>query len=66
VDDDHRVRVPRLARHLVANTAPEVDNFFPAVIDTAGATQLVAASEVFLERVAYGLEAVTDVSFYSL
>jgi hypothetical protein len=49
--------------HLVANTAPEVDDPLTAVIDTAGATQLVAAHEVFLERVAYGLEAVTDAAF---
>ena len=62
VDDDHRVPLPGLARHLVANPAPEIDDLLAAVIDAAGATQLVAAREVLLERVAHGLEAGTDVT----
>ena len=62
VDDDHRVPLPGLARHLVPNTAPEVDDLLAAIVGAAGAAQLPALSEVLLERVAHGLEAATDVS----
>ena len=66
VDDDHRVALPRVARHLVPNTAPEIDDFLAALVGAAGATQLAASSEVLLEHVAHGLKTATDVSFNSV
>jgi hypothetical protein len=64
VHDDHRVPLPRLARLLVADTAPEIDDLLAVSIDRAGATQLTASSKVFSERLAHRLEAATDVSLY--
>ena len=64
VDDDHRVLLPRLARLLVANAAPEIDDLLAVVIGTAGATQLAASLEVLGKRLAHRLEAATDVSLY--
>ena len=57
VDDHHRVLLPRLARLLVSDTAPEVDDLLAAVIGAAGAAQLAASSEVLGKRLAHGLEA---------
>ena len=64
VHDDHRVPLPRLARQLVADTAPEIDDLLAVLIDRAGATQLTASSKVLSERLAHRLEAATDVSLY--
>jgi len=61
VDEDHGVRLPRFARLLVADAAPEVDHFLAAVIDAARAAQLMPSSEVLDERLAHRLEAGTDV-----
>ena len=66
MDDDHRVALPGLARHLVPNATPEVDDLLAAVEGAAGASQLGAAREVLLERVAHWLEAATDVSLNSV
>ena len=46
VDDDHGVLLPRLAGLLVSDAAPEVNDLLAAMIGTAGAAQLPAASEV--------------------
>ena len=56
VDDHHRVLLPGLARLLVSDTAPDVDDLLAAVIGTAGAAQLAASSEVLDERLAHGLK----------
>ena len=64
VDDDHRVLLPRFARLLVADTAPDVNDLLAANIGTAGATQLPALSKVFGKRLAHHFEATTDVSLY--
>ena len=63
VDDDHRVPFPRLARLLVADAAPEIDDLLAVVIDAARAAQLAASGEVLGERVAHRLEAAADVPF---
>src|SRR5262249_37185453 len=60
MDDHHRVLLPRLARQLVPDTAPEVDDFFAGVIRTTGAAELAASSEVVAECLAHRLEATTD------
>ena len=62
VDDHHGVLLPRLARLLVADAAPEVDDLLAAVIGAAGAAQLAAPGEVLGKRLAHGLEAAADVS----
>ncbi len=62
VDDDHRVALPGLARYLVPNTTPEIDDLLAAVEGAAGASQLGAPREILLECVADRLEAATDVS----
>src|SRR6185369_13160144 len=62
VDDDHGVALPGLARHLVANTTPEIEDLLAPVKDAARTTQLGAARKVLLERVAHRLEPTTDVS----
>src|SRR6185503_11793690 len=54
MDDDHRVLVPRLARLLVSNTAPEIDDFLAVVKHTARAAEFPASSEVLRKRVAHG------------
>src|SRR5262245_46889190 len=59
-DEHHRVLFPWLARPLVADAAPEIDNLLAPVIGTAGATQLPASSEVGGKRFAHGLEAAAD------
>jgi hypothetical protein len=66
VDDDHRVALPRVTRHFVSNTAPQIDDFLAAMEGTAGATQLPAASKVLFECLAHNLEAAIDVSLYSV
>ena len=66
VDEHHRVLLPRLARLLVPDTAPEVDDLLAAVIGAAGAAQFPASSEVVGKRLAHGLEATTDVSLYGV
>jgi hypothetical protein len=63
VDDNHRVRLPRLSGHLVPNTALKIDDLFAAKVDAAGAAQLAASSEIFSKRVAHTLESATDVTF---
>ena len=64
VDDDHRVLLPRFARLLVADAAPEVDDLLAVAIGTAGATQLTASGEVLGKRLAHRFKATTDVSLY--
>ena len=66
VDDDHGVLLPRLARLLVADAAPEVDDLLAAVIGAAGAAQLAPPSEVLGKRLAHGLKAAADVSLYRM
>ena len=62
VHNDHRVPLPGLARQLVPNSAPQIDDFLAAIVGAAGAAQFAAPDEVFLERVTHGFEAATDVS----
>jgi hypothetical protein len=49
---------------LIPNTAPEVNDLLAAMIGTAGAAQLPAASEVVGKYLVHGLKAMTDVSLY--
>ena len=63
VDDHHRVPLPGLARLLVSDTAPEVDDFLAVVIGTAGAAKFSPSSEVFFKRFAHGLKPWADLSF---
>ena len=65
VDDHHRVLLPRLARLLVADTAPEIDDLLAAVIRAARAAQLVASREVVGKRLAHRLEPRTDLSVHA-
>ena len=60
----HRVPLPRLARLLVANPAPEVDDLLAVKVGAAGAAQLAPSGEVLGERLAHRLKATTDVSLY--
>ena len=66
VDDHHGVLLPRLARPLVSNTAPQVDDLLAAVVHAAGAAEFVASSEVVVKGLAHGLEPGTDVSLYEM
>ena len=63
VDEDHGVLLPRLARLLVADAAPEIDDLLAPVVRAAGAAQLAASREVLRKGVAHAFEAGTDVSF---
>ena len=64
VDDDHRVPFPGFARLLVADAAPEIDDFLAAMIGTAGTTQFTASREVLGKRLAHRFETTTDVSLH--
>ena len=61
VDEHHGVLLPRLARPLVPDAAPEVDDLLAAEIGAAGAAQLTPPREVLDERLAHRLEAAADV-----
>jgi hypothetical protein len=65
VHEDHGVLSPRLARRLVANAAPEIDDLFAVAVDAARRPELVAPGEVLEEGVAYALEALAGVSLDS-
>ena len=54
------------ARLLVPDTTPEVDDLRAPMIGTAGAAEFPTSSEVVGKRLAYGLEATTDVSLYTV
>ena len=64
VNDDHRVPFPRVARLLVSDAAPEVDDLLAVLIGTAGAAQLTASSKVLGKRRTHRFKATTDVSLY--
>ena len=49
--------LPWLARCLVANPAPQIDDLLTIAVDAAGSTELVAAGKVLFECVSYALEA---------
>jgi hypothetical protein len=61
VDDHHRVFFPQLAGLLVADAAPEIDDFGAAVVGAAGAAKFVPAGEVLRECLAHSLEPGADV-----
>ena len=63
VDEDHGVRLPRLACPRVPHAAPKIDDLFAVEVGTAGAAELAAAREIFREDVADVLEARADVPF---
>ena len=65
VDEDHRVRLPRLARSLVPHAAPQIDDLFAVEVGATCAAELAAAREIFREDVANALEARADVPFNS-
>jgi hypothetical protein len=64
VDDHHGVLLPRLARLLVSDTAPEVDDLFGPMINAAGTAQLAPSSEVVRKRLAHSVKPMTDVSLH--
>jgi hypothetical protein len=55
VHDHHRVAFPRLARPLVSDTSPQVDDLLAVHVRAAGAAELVAPIEVLDERLAHSL-----------
>jgi hypothetical protein len=57
VDDDHGVLLPRLARLLVSDTAPQVDDLLAAMKNAAGSPQLATPNKVLGERLAHSFEA---------
>ena len=61
VDEDHGVLLPRLARLLVSNTAPQVDDLLATVKGAASSAQLATPKKVISERFANGFEAWADV-----
>src|SRR5579864_2394061 len=61
VDDDHGVLLPRLARLLVSDTAPQVDDVLASVKGAARSADLASPNEVLSEHLAHGLEAEADV-----
>jgi hypothetical protein len=63
VDEDHRVRRPRLAGPLAPHAAPQVDDLFAVEVGAACAAQLTSTREILREDVADALEAWTDVPF---
>jgi hypothetical protein len=64
VDEHHGVLLPRLARLLVPDAAPEIDDLLASMIGAAGAPQFPTSSEVVGKGVAYGANARTDVAFH--
>ncbi len=66
VDEHHGVLLPGLARLLVPDTAPEVNDLLAVTIDTAGAAQFLTPSEIVDEGLAYALETASDVSLYGV
>ena len=66
VDEHHGVLLPGLARLLVSDTAPEIDNPLAATIGTAGAAQFPTVSKVVGKGLAHGVKATTDVSLYGV
>ena len=55
--------LPGLARLLVSDAAPEVDDLLAAMIRTARAAQFPAPGEVVGKRLAHGLKTTADVTF---
>jgi hypothetical protein len=55
-DIHHRVFFPGFSRTLAPDATPQINNYFPAVVDAAGGPQLIAASKVLNERFPHGLK----------
>jgi hypothetical protein len=55
------VSFPRLARLLVSDTAPQVDDVLASVKGAARSTDFASANKVLSEHLAHGLEAWADV-----
>jgi len=64
VHEHHGVPLPRLARPLVPDPAPQVDHFLAVAIRAAGTAQFIPSGEVLGKRLAHCLKAATDVSLY--
>jgi hypothetical protein len=62
VDEDHGVPLPRLARRLVSDAAPHVDDLFASEVGAACAAQLASPGEVLGERFADVLKAAADLT----
>src|SRR5579859_1553591 len=57
VDDDHGVLLPRLARLLVSDTAPQINDLLAAMKGAAGSPQLATPNKALGERLAHSFEA---------
>jgi hypothetical protein len=64
VDDHHRVLLPRLARLLVPDSTPEVDDLFAILLGTAGAPLFSTSRESGGKGFANDLKPLSDVSLY--
>src|SRR5262249_22159754 len=62
VDEHHRVALPRLARLLVSNPAPQIDDPLSLIVGAACAAQLMPVLEVPNERSANRFETLADES----
>jgi hypothetical protein len=64
MNDNHGVLFPRLARRLVSDATPQVNQFLSMVKNATGTAQLSPSTEVLGKRFAHSFKARADVTFY--